>query len=297
MSGSLSSFESKSLRFSKEVNSLESQLNDAKVAVKHTLRDVGVRRAPLTLSSALSQESLQDETRQKMTLATRVRTLEEEKNGLMERLEEEEERSKELTRQIQTLSQQVSRPHPHRHPHPSGPASQPAHGCVPLAAVRAPQAVRGGQQRRGERRGDAQETPARAGRRRGKGAAEGGGEGESGAAAGAAEGGDRGHDARPAEGAAELHSPGEAAEEVRPGLDLPAPPTRREGQNLFAATESFHPLLRPQCLAEEKAVSTRLAEERDKAEADSREKETKYLALSRALQVKSTFIASSAPVG
>lgn len=42
-----------------------------------------------------------------MTLATRVRALEEEKNGLMERLEEEEERSKELTRQIQTHSQQV----------------------------------------------------------------------------------------------------------------------------------------------------------------------------------------------
>lgn len=41
-----------------------------------------------------------------------------------------------------------------------------------------------------------------------------------------------------------------------------------------------------QCLAEEKAVSTRLAEERDRAEADSREKETKNLALSRALQVK-----------
>lgn len=32
-------------------------------------------------------------------------------------------------------------------------------------------------------------------------------------------------------------------------------------------------------------MSTRLAEERDKAEADSREKETRCLALSRALQV------------
>lgn len=42
-----------------------------------------------------------------MTLATRVRTLEEEKNALMERLEEEEERNKELTRQIQAHSQQV----------------------------------------------------------------------------------------------------------------------------------------------------------------------------------------------
>lgn len=34
MSGSLSSSETKSLRFSKEVNSLESQLNDAKVTKK-----------------------------------------------------------------------------------------------------------------------------------------------------------------------------------------------------------------------------------------------------------------------
>lgn len=47
-------------------------------------------------------------------------------------------------------------------------------------------------------------------------------------------------------------------------------------------TSSLSP---PQCLAEEKAVSARLAEERDRAEADSREKETRYLALSRALQV------------
>lgn len=43
-----------------------------------------------------------------MALASRVRALEEEKNGLMERLEEEEERGKELSRQIQTHSQQVN---------------------------------------------------------------------------------------------------------------------------------------------------------------------------------------------
>lgn len=53
------------------------------------------------------QELLQDETRQKMALASRVRALEEERNGLMERLEEEEEKAKELTRQIQTHTQQV----------------------------------------------------------------------------------------------------------------------------------------------------------------------------------------------
>lgn len=62
----------------------------------------------LLLSLLLSQESLQDENRQKMALASRVRSLEEDKNGLMERLEEEEERAKELARQIQTHTQQVN---------------------------------------------------------------------------------------------------------------------------------------------------------------------------------------------
>uniref|UniRef100_A0A8C4GL41 Myosin, heavy chain 14, non-muscle n=1 Tax=Dicentrarchus labrax TaxID=13489 RepID=A0A8C4GL41_DICLA len=83
ISSNLSSSDTKSLRLSKEVSSLESQLNDAK-------------------------ELLQDETRQKMALGSRVRALEEEKNGLMERLEEEEERAKELTRQIQTHTQQLA---------------------------------------------------------------------------------------------------------------------------------------------------------------------------------------------
>lgn len=46
-----------------------------------------------------------------MNLASRVRALEEEKIGLLERLEEEEERAKELSRQIQTHTQQV-RQHP-----------------------------------------------------------------------------------------------------------------------------------------------------------------------------------------
>lgn len=60
------------------------------------------------MSLLLLQDSLQDETRQKMALTSRMRALEEEKNGLMERLEEEEERVKELTRQIQNHTQQVN---------------------------------------------------------------------------------------------------------------------------------------------------------------------------------------------
>lgn len=42
-----------------------------------------------------------------MALGSRVRALEEEKAGLMERLEEEEEKTRELTRQIQNHTQQV----------------------------------------------------------------------------------------------------------------------------------------------------------------------------------------------
>ncbi|XP_028985971.2 myosin-10 isoform X2 [Betta splendens] len=57
---------------------------------------------------------------------------------------------------------------------------------------------------------------------------------------------------------------------------------QRERQNCTALEKRQKKF--DQCLAEEKAVSARLAEERDRAEADSREKETRHLALSRALQ-------------
>ncbi|XP_062394116.1 LOW QUALITY PROTEIN: myosin-10 [Sardina pilchardus] len=82
MIGSLSGAESKSVRMTKEVSSLEGQLRDA-------------------------QELLQDETRQKLSLGSRMRALEEEKASLVERVEEEQERNKELTRQIQATMQQL----------------------------------------------------------------------------------------------------------------------------------------------------------------------------------------------
>lgn len=55
----------------------------------------------------LLQELLQDETRQKLALGSRVRALEDEKAALTERVEEEEGKTRELTRQIQTYTQQV----------------------------------------------------------------------------------------------------------------------------------------------------------------------------------------------
>uniref|UniRef100_A0A3Q2Q3Z8 Myosin-10-like n=1 Tax=Fundulus heteroclitus TaxID=8078 RepID=A0A3Q2Q3Z8_FUNHE len=57
---------------------------------------------------------------------------------------------------------------------------------------------------------------------------------------------------------------------------------QRERQNCTALEKRQKKF--DQCLAEEKAVSARLAEEKDRAEADNREKETKCLFLSRSLQ-------------
>lgn len=53
------------------------------------------------------QELLQEETRQKLNLSSRLRQLEEEKNTLQEQQEEDEEARKNLEKQILTLQAQV----------------------------------------------------------------------------------------------------------------------------------------------------------------------------------------------
>lgn len=53
------------------------------------------------------QELLQEETRQKLNLGSRVRQLEEEKNTLLEQQEEEEETRRNLEKQLQTAQAQV----------------------------------------------------------------------------------------------------------------------------------------------------------------------------------------------
>lgn len=56
----------------------------------------------------LFQELLQEETRQKLNLSSRIRQLEEEKNNLQEQQEEEEEARKNLEKQMLALQAQVS---------------------------------------------------------------------------------------------------------------------------------------------------------------------------------------------
>ena len=53
------------------------------------------------------QELLQEETRQKLNLSSRIRQLEEEKNSLQEQQEEEEEARKNLEKQVLVLQSQV----------------------------------------------------------------------------------------------------------------------------------------------------------------------------------------------
>lgn len=54
-----------------------------------------------------TQELLQEETRQKLNLSSRIRQLEEEKNSLQEQQEEEEEARKNLEKQVLALQAQV----------------------------------------------------------------------------------------------------------------------------------------------------------------------------------------------
>lgn len=57
--------------------------------------------------SFTEQELLQEETRQKLSLSTRLRQLEEEQNSLREMLEEGEENKKNVEKQVSTLQTQV----------------------------------------------------------------------------------------------------------------------------------------------------------------------------------------------
>lgn len=59
------------------------------------------------------QELLQEETRQKLNLSSRIRQLEEEKNSLQEQQEEEEEARKNLEKQVLALQSQVCAPYGH----------------------------------------------------------------------------------------------------------------------------------------------------------------------------------------
>lgn len=61
----------------------------------------------VTIRPSFQQELLQEETRQKLSLGTRLRQIEDEQNNLREQLEEEEEAKRNVEKQLQTAQAQV----------------------------------------------------------------------------------------------------------------------------------------------------------------------------------------------
>lgn len=61
------------------------------------------------LCPTVPQELLQEETRQKLSLNSRLRQLEDEQHNLKEQLEEEEEAKRNVEKQLQTVQAQVRR--------------------------------------------------------------------------------------------------------------------------------------------------------------------------------------------
>lgn len=118
MSGALSEAESKAIRLGKELSSTEGQLHDTQVSPAHcgptSPQAPRALRPDLTLTRP-PQELLQEETRAKLALGSRVRALEAEAAGLREQMEEEAAARERAGRELQAAQAQV---HAHTCPRP-----------------------------------------------------------------------------------------------------------------------------------------------------------------------------------
>uniref|UniRef100_A0A8C5WX37 Myosin motor domain-containing protein n=1 Tax=Laticauda laticaudata TaxID=8630 RepID=A0A8C5WX37_LATLA len=190
----------------------------------------GKRMGPVSdphLSHLPSQELLQEETRQKLNLSSRVRQLEEEKGALLEQLEEEEAAKANFSRQIQSLQQQVMETKK-KLEEDAGVAES-----IEEARRRATKELEALTLRYDERVQACDKLE---------------------------------------KGRTRLQ---QELDDVIVALD--------QQRQVVSALEKKQKKF-DQMLAEEKLISARHAEERDRAEADAREKETKVLSLSRALE-------------
>lgn len=110
VSAMLEDAERKGIKTAKDVAGLESQLQDSQVSLRpceSSSSDHNSFPVRLTKQMSPTQELLQEETRQKLNLSSRIRQLEEEKNALQEQQEEDEEARKNLEKQLLTLQAQV----------------------------------------------------------------------------------------------------------------------------------------------------------------------------------------------
>lgn len=116
MSTALSEAESKAIRLGKELSSAESQLHDTQVTLL-VPPPLPLPPTPYPLCSAPTppdprhpfhpQELLQEETRAKLALGSRVRALEAEAAGLREQIEEEVVARERAGRELQSTQAQV----------------------------------------------------------------------------------------------------------------------------------------------------------------------------------------------
>lgn len=114
VTGMLNEAEGKAIKLAKDVASLGSQLQDTQVGIpSHRPEGPGVQPSrgvgSWDLRASFLQELLQEETRQKLNVSTKLRQLEDERNSLQEQLDEEVEAKQNLERHISTLNIQVRR--------------------------------------------------------------------------------------------------------------------------------------------------------------------------------------------
>lgn len=116
VSGALSEAESRAIRLSKELSSTEAQLHDVQVTCPHSPAPAPGPAPPASLPTPdlhaplHPQELLQEETRAKLALGSRVRALEADAAGLREQLEEEAAARERAGRELQAAQVQVRRP-------------------------------------------------------------------------------------------------------------------------------------------------------------------------------------------
>uniref|UniRef100_A0A8C3QDG9 MYH10 protein n=1 Tax=Geospiza parvula TaxID=87175 RepID=A0A8C3QDG9_GEOPR len=181
----------------------------------------------LSPARAVLQELLQEETRQKLNLSSRIRQLEEEKNNLQEQQEEEEEARKNLEKQMLALQAQV--------------------GCWEWQPLCEELSQTGLEETKKKLLKDMESLSQRL---------------EEKALA---------YD--------KLEKTKNRLQQELDDLMVDLDHQRQIVSNLEKKQKKFD-----QMLAEEKNISARYAEERDRAEAEAREKETKALSLARALE-------------
>lgn len=98
-----SEMQEKMQKVQQEADTLASQLEDAETKASAAIKSASTMEAHLTES----QQLLEEETRQKLALSSKLRQLETEREALQEQLDEDEERKKSYEKKMAELTYQM----------------------------------------------------------------------------------------------------------------------------------------------------------------------------------------------